>query len=210
MYGFTQLAPQEFVAQRPFTHPDHAIADHAVLRCMIAELRRHLHVAQPGRSTFHFIPQEEGWQRRLVYNRPDFSWQTTKLTVVGFFGSKRPVVAPEMNTAIFEVGRELMALIASFPQVIAYSTRLLACELNYANLVLLDCPESIDKWRDQAIHLRAAIDLSPDYYQTVRIYRGELPVAGFYNPELLVLKSCKYWDFRSNPLWCAQRQIEME
>ena len=210
MYGFTQLAPQEFVAQRPFTHPDHAVADHAVLRCMITELRRNLAMAAPGRSTSHFIPEESHWQRRLVYNRPDFPWQSLKLAIVGFFGSRRPVVSEESDAAIFDVGRELMALVAKFPQVIAYSTRLLACELNYANVVLLDCPESIDKWREQAQHLRAAVDLSPDYYQTVRIYRGELPAGGFMNPERLVLNSCKYWDFRSDPLWCAQRQIVME
>ena len=60
-------------------------------------------------------------------------------------------------------------------------------------------------WMEGANHARA-VDLSPTYYTSVRIYNGTLP-GGVAAPHALHLTKVKYYDFESNPPWRGERSL---
>jgi hypothetical protein len=76
---------------------------------------------------------------------------------------------------------------------------------DFGNLVLLSNEEAKTKWMQGKIHNRA-VELSPDYYQYVRINNGVLP-EGIMKPDLLQITRVKYYDYSEDPSWKAVRKL---
>lgn len=198
------LTPDEEVPGRAFAHPDHVPADRSVLCVLIRDIAYRLHTGTP---LDEWVPDQQRWHRHVMIPRPAAFDGPDELTVVGFFGRRRDDATPDVVRRIMEMSRTLEAALPSVPGVLSYTTSLLVDEVNYANLVLMDRPETIEQWRETAPHPAAAGRLSEQYYSHVRIYQGSIPTAWMSVEDAIRLRSVKYWDFRETPTWTATRLL---
>lgn len=199
------LGPDEVVAGRMFAHPDHVGSDRSTLCLLIRDIERRLRSASG--SVESWDPTPEQWYRHVIIPRPEAFAEHERLTVVGFFGRKRDLVPIEVARAIQDLSDELDRHIPDVPSVLSYSTQLLVDELNYANLVLMDSPEAIGAWRNTGRHPVAAGAVSEAYYSFIRIYHGTVETAAMATEGAVRLERVKYWDYRSDPTWTAQREL---
>ncbi|MEM7330494.1 MAG: hypothetical protein AAF490_00290 [Chloroflexota bacterium] len=206
-----RLGREEVVAERPFSSPDHIVIDKVVLRTMIDEIHRHLFQNQGSleEKYAYFFPSESRWQKRLLLLRPEELQQRSEFVIVGFFGKISQVVDSDVQSEIFNVGKTLCQQLWQIPEILGYSTWLLADELNYANLVVLKNEEAIAQWRHTNPHIRAKDILSPKYYDCVRIYNGRAVFDQNLETHIINFLRVKYWDYRVSPTWHAVRQLEM-
>jgi hypothetical protein len=77
---------------------------------------------------------------------------------------------------------------------------------DYGNLVLFTDEKARDHWSTSQAHAQAVRSLAPSYYLSVRIYNGRLP-DGIINSSKLHLTRAKYYDYCSQPMWRAVREI---
>lgn len=199
-----ELRADEIVPNRQFSHPDHIHADRSTLCMLIRDVGHRIHGPDP---VSEWVPDLEHWYQRVIVPRPDLLLAAAILTVVGFFGRRRDGVDAALSTEVFEVSRRLEDAIPSVPGVLAYTTRLLSDERNYANLVILDGQDTIDRWRAVEPHPDASARLSGRFYDFIRIYRGVLDTRQITTEGTLELRSVRYWDYRSDPVWTATRDL---
>jgi hypothetical protein len=74
---------------------------------------------------------------------------------------------------------------------------------NWANLVIMQHAEGIQRWRTSQKHAYVARKFAPLFYSGIRIHNGVLP-RGLTSPRLVLLNT-KYYDFRGGRLWRAVR-----
>jgi hypothetical protein len=204
------LEPMEIVAERPFTHPSHTTNDLSALRYMIDQLC--LLLSEPGRYAQQPPPvtlyqsEANGRQHRFVMAQPEqLQIPNRPLTVVGFFGQKRKRISVSLTPLMAAMDQALREEFPNHPELFSYSTLELADE-DCGNLVLFAHDAAIDYWGRSQAHMRAVYELSPSYYDSVRLYNGRLPL-GLMVSNLLHLSRIKYYDYSSVPLWRAVREI---
>jgi hypothetical protein len=201
--GAVYLKAEEIMAARPFTHPKHVTLDHDTLRYMLTQIGLLLEHPAPIPNTIFFTRlNNDDWFHRLVLPRPDRLRQQEQLTVVGFFGQSRKDADPD---TIGEFDRTLIAEIEEHDGLLSYSSMALS-RGNFGNLVLFADEAARDHWNSSQAHAHAAQVLAPRYYLSVRIYNGRLPGGITHNSELRLTR-VKYYDYRSQPMWRAVREI---
>lgn len=199
------LTRDEVVPHRMFAHPDHVSSDRSTLCLLIRDVARRVGMTKEPVEVWE--PSKDDWYRHVIIPRPDAFGGHERLTVIGFFGRRRDLVSLEVARAIQDMSDLLDQRIPTFTSVLSYSTHLLVDELNYANLVLLDSPGAIDAWRNTEPHPAAAGSLSKDYYAFVRIYHGTIATQDLDREGAVRLERVKYWDYRDDPTWTAQRDL---
>lgn len=200
------LTRKERVPGRPFSDVEHTRADFERLRRMVHQLVD----TYDDPIVCDFTPGKrpvcqsdpEGRHFRIYYVRPEILFSATNLTVVGFFGEKRP-------------GAEIKPLLdadkrfeSEFPKhrgLLSLSTVRIT-NGNFANLVLFTDPAAKDHWNNAPIHRDTVAKVSPPYYSTVRISNGILP-SGLAAPDELVIETVKYFDYSTTPPWRAMRRL---
>ncbi len=193
------LACQEICPDRPFTHPDHTLEDIAVLRGIARQVRACLlQTSTPARLLRG--AGLEGRPQRLVLCAPAALRAARGLTVVGFFGQRRPAADPR---PMDQVDEALVEEFAQHPHILAYCSQELPTG-QWGNLVLLANPEAGQAWRGSERHRRAVETLAPVYYSAVRLHNAELPNGLLAGAELLLHRT-KYYDYQAGP-WRAVRE----
>ncbi len=199
------LAPGESVPRRPFTSIALYAHDLKVLATMLEELRYGMEKLEAA-DLIRFVPQEwevEGLRHRIIVARPEVLKASTHTCVVGFFGQRHLHLdggpLEEANTEIILEFRQHLG-------ILSYSSMELP-DGNWANLVLHDVPGTRENWRSSESHARAARELSPIFYRTVRIHNGVLP-GGLVGGSDLEVERTKYWDYRrKSRVWHAVREL---
>ncbi|MEX2280628.1 MAG: hypothetical protein WEA76_11150 [Acidimicrobiia bacterium] len=199
------LGPDDLAEGRMFAHPDHVASDRSTLCLLIRDIQRRL--LQASGFVEAWEPSPEQWYRHVIIPRPEAFARHDKLTVIGFFGRRRELVSLDVARAIQDLSTQLDRRIPQFTGVLSYTTHLLVDELNYANLVLLESPDVIEAWRTTAPHPAAAGEVSKEYYSFIRIYHGSIDLADMATVGAVQLERVKYWDYRSDPTWTAQREL---
>lgn len=199
------LEPDEVAEGRMFAHPDHVSSDRSTLCLLIRDVQRRLRSATGALETW--VPSPDQWYRHVIIPRPETFPSHGRLPVVGFFGRRRESVAIETARAVQDLSTELEGCLSEFNGVLSYTTHLLVDELNYANLVVFESLDAITAWRDIAPHSTAAGPVSKDYYAFVRIYHGTVEATEMAIEGAVRLEKVKYWDYRSDPTWTAQRDL---
>jgi hypothetical protein len=201
------LGPTESVPRRPFTSIALYARDIEILSGMLGELRYGLHDKE-ARDLVAFEPQEwigdEGLRHRIIIARPEVLKDSPDVCVVGFFGERHL----ELDGAPLEkVNTELVLEFRSHLGILSYSSTELP-DGNWANLVLHDVPEVREHWRSSEAHAKAARELSPVFYRTVRIHNGILR-GGLAGGGAMVIERTKYWDYRrKSKVWYAVRELQ--
>ncbi|NNF64836.1 MAG: hypothetical protein HKN07_11355 [Acidimicrobiia bacterium] len=202
----TVLGPNDAASQHAFAHPDHIAADSAVLEFLLADAMSIASTSADEPTTVH-IPTTESWHRRTQLPEPARLVEVEKVTIVGFFGRLGDNIDPNVARAVQEVSEELAESVFSVPGLLVYSSHQLADERNFANLVVVDSDAVVECWRSRNLHIAAATDLAPAYYEHVRIYNGTAEPKPGKRPRI-DLTAIKYWDYRCDPTWRAMRRFE--
>ena len=200
------LASDESVARRPFTSPGLYPRDVAILGYMLEDLRGLLQQRDAG--TLTIVPYAAiEWvvldlKRRVVICDPVSLHDHASAQLVGFFGQRH---LDRDGAPLEEANFEIVLQFQKYPGILSYSSMELA-DGNWANLVLHNVAEDRETWRASEAHARAARELSPVYYRTVRIHNGVLP-DGVMGSRSIVIERTKYWDFGAGRVWHAVREL---
>jgi hypothetical protein len=204
----TRLTQTEYIPDRPFTNPEHSYADVAVLEYMRTQLRVTLRDVDCGPSDpqsrqlyIHTLREDGERQHRQVILSRRMLLDAKSLTVVGFFGHKRGSADPGI---LEDVDNDLLQEFLHHTYVLCYNSLELP-DGNWANLVLLLDATGIQQWRVSQKHAYAARELSPLFYETIRLHNGILP-GGLAAPRLVLL-STKYYDYRGDNWWQTIREF---
>ena len=200
------LASAESVPRRPFTAISLYRHDRAVLALMLAELRDRLPGLAASPDWHPFEPREwslDGRRHRNIVGRLDILFDPADVCVVGFFGQRRLHLDGE---PLEEANREIVLDFRNHLGILSYSSIELR-DGNWANLILHDVPEVRENWRSSEAHARAARELSPIFYRTVRIHNGLLR-GGLPGGAAIEIDRTKYWDYRRRgQVWHAIREL---
>jgi hypothetical protein len=206
MENIVQLAHTDILTERPFTHPMHIPGDLSTLLSMAHELYLTLQnspdlTSLPQMIIFN-MPDQLNWRHRQVLANPLHFTRPDPIHVVGFFSQKRSQVNME---PIKEFDQTLMMEIPHHDGLISYSSKLLD-DGNFANLVLFINEAAQMQWSRSEVHAKAANELSPNYFQWIRIYNGLLP-HGIQRSSALSLHKARYFDYEQNPVWRGERTL---
>ncbi|HKX75673.1 MAG TPA: hypothetical protein VJR05_09815 [Acidimicrobiia bacterium] len=200
------LAADQSVARRPFTSISLFQRDLAILAYLTEDLRALL--AQMAAGTVNLIPyQSNEWQvhglkRRAIVTNAMGLYNRRTVCVVGFFGERH---LERDHTPLEEANAEIVLEFKNYPGILSYCSMELP-DGNWANLVLHDIPQVREYWRASERHARAAQELSPLYYRTVRIHNGVLP-GGLMSGRPIAIERTKFWDYRNPRVWHAVREL---
>ncbi len=200
------LDPAESVPERPFADPENSERDAGILRGILGRLRqviRDKSAWADARTPVVLFPSEpDGRSHRVALARPNLLENSSDLTLVGFFGQKRPGAA----LSILEgMDQELLRNLLLHPGVLSYSTLQLEGG-DFGNMVVMAYPEAIDSWRTNPKHGYAVSILSPRYYASIRLHNFSLP-GGLHSGLDPVLLRTKYFDYRNGQTWQAIRDL---
>lgn len=197
------LGKIESIAERPFTHTDHIAKDWEILVHMAKKLCFVLekHPDLLGENGSLIIDEPDGRYHRFFVPRPTVLSQAKDIYLVGFFSHKQAGAALDH---FGDLDNRLIEQLPRFQEILSYSTMALP-DGDFGNLVLLSDEEVKLKWMQGNIHSRA-VELSPAYYQFVRINNGMLP-EGIMQPDSLKITRVKYYDFEQDPPWKAIREL---
>lgn len=202
----TVLSPVQRVADRGFTDPEHSDGDLARLKAMVRQLVE----TYDDPVVCDFAPGKRpvcqsdpnGRHFRIYYVQPGLLFDLENLTVVGFFGGKRPEadIRP-----LLDADRRFESEFHNHRGLLSLSTVRLA-DGDFANLVLFTDPDAKDRWNNAPIHRDTVARISPPYYRSIRLSNGVLP-HGVADADGLVLERVKYIDYRDDPPWRAVRTL---
>ena len=197
------LGQIESIAEKPFTHTDHIAKDREILVHMARQAGMVLenNLDSLGERETIFIDEPGGRYHRFFIPRPTNLSQAYNIYLVGFFSHKQARAAPNH---FGDLDDRLIEQLPTFQEILSYSTMALP-DGSFGNLVLLSEEEVKLKWMQGEIHSRA-VELSPAYYQYVRINNGILP-EGVMQPDSLKITRVKYYDFEQDPPWKAVREL---
>jgi len=197
------LGKIELITERPFTHTNHIAKDREILVCMAKQAGSFLekNLESLGENETIFIDEPDERYHRFFVPRPTVLSQAKNVYLVGFFSHKQAGADPDHFGNLDD---QLIEQLPTFREILSYSTLTLP-NGDFGNLVLISEEEVKLKWMQGKIHSRA-VELSPAYYQFVRINNGILP-EGVMHPDSLKIMRVKYYDFGQDPPWKAVREL---
>jgi hypothetical protein len=203
----TLLSATEIVPGRPFSNPEHIDADLSILRYMAHQLVDSYDDPvicdfKPGGRPICKIDERKRFFR-IYYIQPDLLFERKNLTVVGFFGQKRPDADIK---PILEADKAFEKTFHNHPGLLSLSTVRLP-DGDFANLVLFTDDAAKEHWNDNPLHRELAATISPPYYRSIRLNNGILP-DGLDAPQKLYLLRTRYIDYSSDPPWRALRPLD--
>jgi hypothetical protein len=200
------LAADERIPERPFTDPANSLQDLKNMRQMVQRLID----TYDDPALCDFVPGKNvvcqsdplGRHFRIYYIRPKQLFARKNLTVVGFFGKKRP--GADIRPLI-RADRQFEPQLLKHDGLLSLSTVRLP-DGDFGNLVLFTDPESKDRWNFSQPHYELVSQISPPYYSVIRLNNGVLP-DGLAAPEKLRLTRVRYLDYTGQPHWRAIRNL---
>lgn len=201
------LGAEERVETRSFTHPEHSQVDVATMRHMVRQLVDTYDEPEVCDFTVEkgavCMSDPNGRHFRIYYIQPQRLFSQNNISVVGFFGRKRPNA--DIRPLLL-ADKRFERTFNDHPDLLSLSTLRLASG-DFANLVLFADPDAIDRWNYSPVHYDTVQKISPPYYECIRLNNGVLP-GGLSEPKALRLIRVKYIDYRSEPPWRALRRYE--
>ncbi len=201
-----RLTPEESPLYHPFASTSRYKGDIALLNYLLQDLRVLVRQAAKGQTTLR--PQQvltwevHGLQRRTVICDPERLQRNELVQIVGFFGDRRGDADPRpIDQSEFDLIDEFV----NYPGILSYSSVELV-DGYWANLVVHADPDDREAWRGSDVHVRAVAEVAPNAYHSVRIHNGCIR-DGVPGSKTVRLECTKYWDYDSDPVWHAYREL---
>jgi hypothetical protein len=151
--------------------------------------------------------EQRGRQHRMIIFAPYELLGSEELHFVGFVSYRCRMVEQHVIDEIFRVDRLMLAEIARIPGILSYSSLELRPH-NWYNLVLFSAAGVKLHVKSMETHRYAAYELSPAYYEWVRLHSGTMP-DGLAHQKLR-LNSTKYYRFSGSQRPPAMRELNYE
>jgi len=200
-----RLGFSDIVEGRPFTNVAGSYSDLTTLQYMVNRLgwlmQQPTAIPTQPRPVVLFLDEPDHPLHRIALAKPEALLRPADLTVVGFCGQKR---AGADRGPIEALDRQLITEFPHYDDLLSYST-LQMVDGSACNLVLFSRPQGIGHWAMSKTHARA-VEMSPEYYECIRLHQGHLP-GGLMSANKLVLLRTKYYDYRHQPVWRAIREL---
>ena len=206
MPRYELLAGHERLPARPFTDPEHTLADAAVMNRMLERLRREARAWPSCRMSVEALEHTRAGCRHwlVVPSAPALS-AAEDVTVVGFFGDQRPGMD---HSAIYQLEADVVARLGRYAPVglLGYYDAEVAPGV-HGNLVLFATHKVPSKWHRDLVHAKA-VALTPRHYSIVRLHRGII-CGALLDRGHLIIKQTRYFDFGHHPAWRGLRRFEL-
>jgi hypothetical protein len=200
----TPLSLPTFANLRPRIGSEKSKADLAVLRYMLRCLRLTLLdelADDTAQWMLYYVQERRKRTHRIAIYQPQALLTAADLHFVGFISRRREQLNPDVLHDIQAVDQQMLSELRHNTSLLSYSSLELRNGQWY-NLVLLSDEGGKAHFRASPLHRYAAYDLSPRYYEWIRLHSGRLP--GALSQERFVLQKTRYYFFSSD----AQLRIE--
>jgi hypothetical protein len=173
--------------------------DLIILRYMAKRIQVTLHLANrqinASQPLLYVAKERRGRTHRVaIYDSQDLL-RANSLPFVGFVSGQRKPAITSIVDEIHAVDARLVVELANIPGILSYSSLELH-EGYWYNLVLLSCAGAKMHIQKTSAHAYASYQLSPYYYEWIRIHNGVMP-EGLANNEMKLQKT-KYYTFQDS------------
>jgi hypothetical protein len=138
------------------------------------------------------LKEQHGRTHRILLFTPSELLFESQLAFVGFVSNRRKFLDPRIIDEIFRVDQQMLDELVHVPGLLSYSSLELRAG-NWYNLVVFRDIPARSHFRTLETHRYAAYQLSPAYYEWIRLHNGSLP-GGLAHQEM-VLRDTKWYVF---------------
>jgi hypothetical protein len=144
----------------------------------------------PSQPLLYYLEEGQKYTHRIAIYSPQELLLSNKLDLVGFISRKLQPEDPHVIEEIRAIDKKLIVELISTPGLMSYSSLELR-DGRWCNLVLFSGAETKMHIRNSEIHTYAAYQLSPRYYDWIRLHNGILST-GLARNEMLLQKTTYY------------------
>ena len=144
----------------------------------------------PSQPLLYYLEEGQKYTHRIAIYGPQELLLSNKLDLVGFISRKLQPEDPHVIEEIRAIDKKLIVELISTPGLMSYSSLELR-DGRWCNLVLFSGAETKMHIRNSEMHAYAAYQLSPRYYDWVRLHNGIMPT-GLARNEILLQKTTFY------------------
>jgi hypothetical protein len=148
--------------------------------------------ADPSQPLLYYLEEGHKYTHRIAIYRPQELLLNNKIDFVGFISRKLQSEDSRVIEEIRTVDKKLIVELINIPGLLSYSLLELR-DGGWCNLVLFSGPEMKMHLKKSETHAYAAYQLSPRYYDWVRLHHGIMP-SGLARDEML-LQTTKHYQF---------------
>jgi hypothetical protein len=148
--------------------------------------------ADPSQPLLYYLEEGQKNTHRIAIYRPRELLLNNELNFVGFISKKLQPGDSQVIEEIRAVDKKLIVELRNTPGLLSYSSLELR-DGGWCNLVLFNGPELKMHLQQSETHAYAAYQLSPCYYDWVRLHHGIMP-AGLARNAMLLQKT-KFYRF---------------
>ena len=144
----------------------------------------------PSQPLLYYLEEGQKYTHRIAIYSPQELLLSNKLDLVGFISRKLQPEDPHVIEEIRAIDKKLIVELISTSGLMSYSSLELR-DGRWCNLVLFSGAETKMHIRNSEIHTYAAYQLSPRYYDWIRLHNGILST-GLARNEMLLQKTTYY------------------
>jgi len=196
MHGDSSALAREALGTEGSSLVHEGTFDLVVLRSMAQKLlgtlrTREQPVNEPLPIRYAFNERHGRTHRMLLFTPQEVLFES-QLAFVGFVSNRRKRLDPRIIEEIFLVDQQLLDELVHVPGLLSYSSFELRAG-NWYNLVVFRDSAARSHFGALEMHRYAAYQLSPVYYEWIRLHNGSLP-GGLAHQEM-VLRDTKWYVF---------------
>src|SRR6266849_7221813 len=169
---------REALEEHSLSHSEENEQDIVLLRYMAQRIYVTLYLLDepndPSQPLLYYSEEGNKHTHRIAIYKPQELLLNSKLDFVGFISRKLQPEDPHVIEEIRAIDKKLIVELISTPGLMSYSSLELH-DGRWCNLVLFSGAETKMHIRNSAIHTYAAYQLSPRYYDWVRLHNGIMP-----------------------------------
>ncbi len=186
----------ETLAERSLPNSEENEQDIVLLRYMAQRIYITLYLldepTDASQPLLYYSEEGHKHTHRIAIYKPHELLVNNKLDFVGFISRKQQPGDQQVIEEIRGVDKKLIVELINTPGLMSYSSLELR-DGRWCNLVLFSGAETKMHIRNSEMHTYAAYQLSPRYYDWIRLHNGIMPT-GLARNEMLLQKT-KYYQF---------------
>ena len=185
---------REALEEHSLSHSEENEQDIVLLRYMAQRIYVTLYLldepTDPSQPLLYYSEEGNKHTHRIAIYKPQQLLLNSRLDFVGFISRKQQPGDQEVIEEIRGMDKKLIVELINTPGLMSYSSLELR-DGRWCNLVLFSGAETKMHIRNSEMHAYAAYQLSPRYYEWIRLHNGIIP-AGLARNEMQLQKTTYY------------------